>query len=152
MGKNFVRKKFLLGKNFIGGRGNFVRKKILLAKNFIGKKFFKKKKILGFCFRLNLVSDRILSWTKFCLILFKTEFCLGLHTTVVFHMQSFNCSIVKVDPTHANGYCLHEHNCNPLLLHYYKSKTKSKNQNPRQIQDKVQKPKSKTKSKNQNPR
>ena len=34
-----------------------------------------------------------LFWTEFCLGLYlsRTELCLGLHTTVVFRMQSFNC-------------------------------------------------------------
>ena len=44
------------------------------------------------CLRLDFVSDSILSWTEFYLglDLSRTEFCLGLHTAVVFRMQSFN--------------------------------------------------------------
>ena len=48
---------------------------------FLTKFFSNKNLFLRFFLRLNFVSDWILSWT---------EFCLGLHTTVVFRMQSFN--------------------------------------------------------------
>ena len=51
--------------------------------NFFSDKFFSQQKI----FFLDFVSD----W-----ILFRTEFCLALHTAVVFRMQSFN----MFGPTH----------------------------------------------------
>ena len=54
----------------------WVRKKFFFEKKFYWKKiFFEKKK------------SQIFSWTEF---LSRTEFCLGLHTVVVFCMQSFN--------------------------------------------------------------
>ena len=50
------------------------------SKNFFSDKIFFLIKILGFCHGLNL------SWT---------EFCLRLHTAVVFRMQSFNfCNVI----------------------------------------------------------
>ena len=41
-----------------------------------------------------------MSWTEFCLRLnlSQTEFCLGLHTAVVFRMQSFNMISFQLPP------------------------------------------------------
>ena len=54
----------------------------------IWDKFFFAKNLsqTGFYLGLNFVSDWILSRTEYCL-----GFCLGIHTAVVFRMQSFNC-------------------------------------------------------------